>query len=296
MQRFLIFFTLLIIFILATVSCSKKTKTLDGYTSDENGFYYKLLAIGDGNNKPLKEQVVVLEAVMKTLTDSVFWDTEHDAGNGLFVPMYQNWGLNSCNPYLMNLTEGDSMAFLVRPDIFFRNYFDTIVPAFCAKDSLIKLNIKVTQIISKQEFMELKKMAQNGHNDDTELEELQTIDSYLLNKYTYVKPDNYGIYWLEKRSTNQAQVQSGDKIKIEYESTFIDGKPIESCKQQLEFIYGTPDQLIKGLNIVIGTLKKGETAKIILPSRLAFGELGSSNGTIKPYTPLVYTVKIIDIK
>jgi FKBP-type peptidyl-prolyl cis-trans isomerase len=65
---------------------------------------------------------------------------------------------------------------------------------------------------------------------------------------------------------------------------------------QLEFTYGTPDQLIKGLNIVIGTLKKGEFVKIIVPSRLAFGEKGSSNGSIQPYTPLVYNLKIIDIK
>ena len=43
-------------------------------------------------------------------------------------------------------------------------------------------------------------------------------------------------------------------------------------------------------------LKKGEKAKIILPSQLAFGDQGSSNGVIPPYTPLVYQIEIIDIK
>ena len=74
------------------------------------------------------------------------------------------------------------------------------------------------------------------------------------------------------------------------------GKPLDSTPQKIELIYGTPDQLIKGLNIVIGSLKKGEFSKIIVPSRLAFGELGSSNQLVQPYTPLVYNLTLIDIK
>jgi FKBP-type peptidyl-prolyl cis-trans isomerase FkpA len=289
-----LFFGYLIIGLL--ISCSKKPHTIDGYEYSEDGFYYKLQAIGDGNNKPLQEQVVIVEAVMKTLSDSVFWDTNHDAANGLYIPLYKKWGQFSCNPYFINVAEGDSVSFLIRPSIFFRNYFDTIIPNFCMHDSLIKLDVKVEQFISKSEYLELQKMATSGYNEDTELEELQYIDSYLLNKYTYVKPDCNGIYWIDKKTTNLQPAKYGNKIKIEFEGSFIDGKSIDAGKQQLEFIYGTPDQLIKGLNIVIGSLKKGETAKIILPSRLAFGEQGSSNGTIKPYTPVAYTITIIDIK
>ena len=48
------------------------------------------------------------------------------------------------------------------------------------------------------------------------------------------------------------------------------------------------------IHYVIKRLKKGQNAKIILPSRLAFGENGSSNGTIAPYTPLIYEIKIIE--
>jgi FKBP-type peptidyl-prolyl cis-trans isomerase len=91
-------------------------------------------------------------------------------------------------------------------------------------------------------------------------------------------------------------VSLGKRVKISYSGMFLDGKPIDDSEQIIEYVYGTPDQLIKGLNIVIGSLKKGETSKIIVPSRLAFGESGSSNGSIPPYTPLVYNLKIIDIK
>jgi FKBP-type peptidyl-prolyl cis-trans isomerase len=61
-------------------------------------------------------------------------------------------------------------------------------------------------------------------------------------------------------------------------------------------VYGTPDQVLKGINYVIPRLKVGQSAKIILPSRLAFGEKGSSNGTVPPFTPLLYEITLNDIK
>ncbi len=289
-------FWILVSFGLFLLGCSKN-ELVNGYTKDDNGFYYKLLSIGDGNESPLKENVVVFDAVMKTQTDSVFWDTKHDASNGLFVSLGAESLLGSCNPYYLKMVEGDSVSFLIKPSVLFREYFDTIVPDFCKKDSFIKLDVKLNQIISRAEYEALKKNAVGTDDEeDRELEELQIIDCYLLQNYKFVKADGNGIYTLSKTTTALEKVSAGKKVKIAYQGTFLDGKPIDKIEQTLEFIYGTPDQLINGLNIVIGSLKKGETTKIIVPSRLAFGELGSSNGSIPPYTPLVYTIKIIDIK
>jgi FKBP-type peptidyl-prolyl cis-trans isomerase len=50
------------------------------------------------------------------------------------------------------------------------------------------------------------------------------------------------------------------------------------------------------MQMAIRVMRKGEIAKFILPSRLAFGEQGSSDGTIPPFCPLVYEVEIIDVK
>lgn len=287
---------LLVLVLVFAVSCTRNNQ-LDGYTRDVNGYYYKLLAIGDGNENPLPESVVILDAVMKTQSDSVFWDTKHDASNGIFVSLSSNNMNGSCMNHFFKMVEGDSLSFLIKPSVLFREYFDTIVPEFCMKDSLVKLDIRLTQIISKAEYQSLKRTSTGqDEEEDTELQELQIIDCYLLQNYKFVKADGNGIYVLNKTSTNLEKVSAGKKVKIAYQGTFLDGKPIEKTEQILEFVYGTPDQLVNGLNIVIGSLKKGETTKIIVPSRLAFGELGSSNGSIPPYTPLVYNIKIIDIK
>jgi FKBP-type peptidyl-prolyl cis-trans isomerase len=289
-------YSLYIAILYIVASCQKHTSAIEGYTRSDDGFYFKLLALGDGNDHPVPDQVLVVDAVMRTQGDSVFWDTKHDAQNGLYIVLSKNELAHSCNPYFLTMVEGDSASFYINSKVFFRNYFDTLVPSFCAKDSLIKMDIKLNQIISKGEYSALKKMVEYQDAEDVELKELQKIDAYVSKKYPSADFDCDGIYMLEKEKTNNQPVIMGNRIKIEYEGFFIDGKPIDNTKQELEFTYGTPDQLIKGLNIVIGTLKKGEFVKIIVPSRLAFGEKGSSNGSIQPYTPLVYNLKIIDIK
>ena len=289
-------YSLCLAILFIAVSCQQHTSSIDGYTRNKDGFYFKLLALGDGNDHPFPDQVLVVDAVMRNQADSVFWDTKHDAQNGLYIILTKNELARSCNPYFLNMVEGDSASFLINPKVFFRNYFDTIVPTFCANDSLIKMDIKLNQIISKGEYNALKKMMEYRDSEDLELEELKEIDAYVSKKYPSADFDCDGIYMLQKEKTNGQLIALGKRIKIEYEGFFLDGKPIDNIKQELEFTYGTPDQLIKGLNIVIGTLKKGEFVKIIVPSRLAFGEKGSSNGSIQPYTPLVYNIKIIDIK
>ncbi|MES2761221.1 MAG: FKBP-type peptidyl-prolyl cis-trans isomerase [Bacteroidota bacterium] len=286
------------LFFLVLLFCfaCKKQQQIDGYTRNSTGFYYKLLAIGDGNENPKNNQVVVLDAVMKTQSDSVFWDTRHDAMNGLYVFINSQLLSGSCDHYFLKMVEGDSASFLIKPSVLFRNYFDTIIPDFCKNDSLVCLNVRLNQIISKPEYDALKHIALRHGVEDTELQELQMIDHYLQQNYRSAKADANGIYLLQKTSTNQEKVAYGKKVKVVYQGLFLDGNPADREEQTIEYIYGTPDQLIKGLNIVIGSLKKGETTKIIVPSRLAFGESGSSNGSVPPYTSLVYNIKIIDIK
>lgn len=278
------------------IACKQKNQLIDGYSIHANGFYFKLIAIGDGSENPTKDHVVVLDAVMRTQHDSVFWDTGHDSPDGLYVQLNNEELKGNCIAYFKNMVEGDSVSFMMPTSVFFKTFFDTIVPDFCKSDSLIKLDVKLSQIISVSEYQAMQQTAESVEREDVELLELQRIDSYLTNNYPNVVADANGIYVLEKTKTEGLPLKVGNRVKIEFQGFFIDGKPLDKSPQIMEFIYGTPDQLIQGLNIVIASLKKGETAKIILPSRLAFGENGNSNGSVPPYTPILYNLKITDIQ
>ena len=185
----------------------RRHEQIKGYTRDSHGFYYKLLSIGDGNDNPGKDNVLVFDAVMKTASDSVFWDTRHDATNGLYVDLDTDILPGSCHAHFLKMVEGDSVSFLIKPSVLFRSYFDTIVPEFCHKDSLIKLDVKLTQIISKAEYVAMLKNAKGEDvEEDTELEELQAIDCFLLENYKASKADANGIYVLERTHTNLEKV------------------------------------------------------------------------------------------
>ena len=94
-----------VVALLFCFSCSRNNQ-VNNYTRDSNGFYFKLLAIGDGNESPVTGNVLVFEAVMKTLADSVFWDTKHDATNGLFVDLNSELIPGSCNAYFLRMVDG----------------------------------------------------------------------------------------------------------------------------------------------------------------------------------------------
>jgi FKBP-type peptidyl-prolyl cis-trans isomerase len=276
-------------------SCNKKTH-YQGYTKSNEGYYYKLLSIGDEHDDAMNDNSIVLcEASMKKMNDSVFWDTKHDAVNGLVIDLSEEAISGSCNDYFFNMALGDSVSFLLKPSVLFQQYFNSQVPQFCSNDTLLKLNVKLIKVMNTKQYNEFKNTA-SVKIEDTELQELKLIHEYVTKNYKSVKVDANGMYTLSKTSTNLEPVAYGKRILIKYKATYLDGRIIDREPQELEFVVGTPDQVIKGLNIVIASLKKGETTKIIVPSRLAFGELGTSNGSIAPYTPLIYEVEIIDIK
>jgi len=57
-----------------------------------------------------------------------------------------------------------------------------------------------------------------------------------------------------------------NKVKIlllEYRGYFLNDSLIDDPLHPMQFIYGTPDQLVEGLNFVIKGMCKGETKKII---------------------------------
>lgn len=286
MNKFLwLCFTLLLILAACT------DKPANGYTTATDGYAYKLLTIGDGKESAASAEGVLCEAVLRSAHDSVFFNSRYHTPQGFYIRL-RDATRASGKHRIAILTEGDSLSLMVGKTCFFREYFDTLVPGFLKQDSMVKLDLKITRILQKTPAPGTTGSAV----PDRELQELKEIDDYLQQHYPQVKADSYGLYILEHTTTASETVVPGKRVRVAYSGFYLNGSPLDNGRQQLEFVFGTPDQLIKGLNIVIGHLKKGETTKIIVPSRLAFGETGSTNGSIPPYTPLLYNLTLIDIK
>lgn len=97
-------------------------------------------------------------------------------------------------------------------------------------------------------------------------------------------------------------VGSGDKARygqlvlLDYKVMLLTGDVIYSSEEHgfKKFMVGRGG-VETGLEEGILMLRKGDKAKFILPSHLAFGLLGDSE-KIPPRTPIVYLIEVVDIQ
>jgi FKBP-type peptidyl-prolyl cis-trans isomerase len=270
-------------------SCGNfQKKGRSGFTYRLPGYYYQLLAFSEMDFAYRAGDVAWVEASFKTQSDSVFWDSFNNLGDHFFLRIDSTVISDAFKKCISVSSPGDSGCILVRNKDFFEQYYrmDSI-PFFSELDSVVKVNFKVKQILTEEEFSLIRQ--------DLRKKEKEAIAAYFPSIADFeASQDALGFYWITKPELRKVEAGTGEKLTITYKGYFLNGRFLESSPAKFELLYGTPDQLVKGLNYVIGKIKVGAFAKIILPSGLAFGEEGSSNGTVPPYTPLLYEIQIIE--
>lgn len=289
-KTFRLSFYLLYLFLV--FSCNR-TETTNGYTQKDD-FYYKLLSIGDGKLKPDTSDYLLVSAACFTEKDSLFWDTKHDAPGGFYI--HRNFGPFAKHLYTMS--EGDSLHYLVPTVKFFKGFFGFPAAAFfCEKDSCVKLAVKIERIVSPDEYVHISDSL-HALELERKNEEYGQINHYVTQYFNNSINLAADAFMEITAATKGDTIGEGSRIKVLFKGSFLDGRAadISSASKPFEFTMGQEGQVIEGLRRAFCHLKEGEKAKIILPSRLAFGSTGSSDGSIAPYTPLLYEVEIIDVK
>ena len=280
---------ILFIFLLSISGCKRNNK--EHFSYNELGYYYKLISFNSNASTYQPNSVAWIDATFATQSDSIFWDSRNNFNDNFFVEIDSLSTTNFLKNYISKLTVSDSASLMIRTKDFYKQQFNSDKISFFSKnDSIVKVNLKVRRILSADEY--------NNRTVNLLKQETEQIEAYYKSPMEFeMARDSLGFYWIEKPPPSDLPVTVyKNTVNLSYTGTFLNGRIFERSPDNFEVSYGTPDQLIKGLNYVIKRLKKGQNAKIILPSRLAFGENGSTNGIIAPYTPLIYEIKIIDVK
>ena len=84
-------------------------------------------------------------------------------------------------------------------------------------------------------------------------------------------------------------------VKVHYEGTLIDGTIFDSSYQRGEPIEFPLNGVIKGWTEGLQLMSVGSKYKLYIPYQLGYGERGAG-GSIPPYSALIFTVELLDIK
>jgi len=278
---------IIIYFVLSLISCKKEKKTLT-YTPHPAGYFFRLFSFTETKPDIKQGMFVKLNITFRTQSDSVFWDSFNNFNDHFYVEADSISPNSKIQSHISGASVGDSLELLIPVGVFFSEIYNTnLIPFFSQKDTVVKVNFKIEQAVSEAAYM--------ASHDELRINEQKQIERFFGTRPEFEAAlDPSGFFWVQRPApTNTSIIKEGQEIQIIYTAKFLNGRFLDKTVKKFEFVYGTPDQVLKGLNYVIGRLKLGQTAKIILPSRLAFGENGSTNGTVPPFTPLLYEIKVL---
>ncbi|MGE0562651.1 MAG: FKBP-type peptidyl-prolyl cis-trans isomerase [Flavobacteriales bacterium] len=264
----------LIVF-LSLFACQQEKKEFK--VIDEN-FSYKLLGF-DETEKSFKKGNTVRAAIQLLSGENT---------------LYQQYEIIPFNPELSpffalikELNEGDSVYFKTNTDYFKNQHINL---NWEGKEKVLEGYLKI------YEFLTLDEIHQFKTKNDPEL-----LEQKVLNRFVRTIPNvssKNGVYLQTLQKGQGVSVELGKTLILKYQASFINGIEFDNTyyENYFEYTYGTPNQVIEGLDVALLGMKNKEKAKIIIPSQLAFGEDGSSTGIVPPFTSLVYDLEIIDIK
>jgi FKBP-type peptidyl-prolyl cis-trans isomerase len=106
-----------------------------------------------------------------------------------------------------------------------------------------------------------------------------------------------GLYFLQTKAGTGALAKKGDTVYVKYTGKFLDGYTFDSnvgTNDTLVFpLHNEPELMIPGFEEGVSYMNLGSKAKLIVPSKLAYGPYGFL--MIAGYTPLIYDMELVKL-
>jgi FKBP-type peptidyl-prolyl cis-trans isomerase FkpA len=127
------------------------------------------------------------------------------------------------------------------------------------------------------------------------------IDSLITKGYDIDTTVNGVFYAIVDEGEGGIMVQPGDSIGVIYMGFFPESGNIFDASEYhygvdgvWKYTYKSMD-LIPGFDEAVGLLWEGAEGLFLIPSSQAYGSQGSWDGSIPPYSPLVFDIKLVEI-
>lgn len=271
------FLTLLAFF----ASCDQNP--LGGHKQNPNGLEYEIIDDQEGTNASIGD-FITLHITYKTDKDSVLNSTYKMGGNPISTKLNTPSFKGSFEEGLTMLSAGDSAHFWMASDSIMKGQPDSLRPAFLKSGRKILYCVRMVKI-EKPESVEKN--------------QLDAIEAYGKKNNMKLEKTASGLrYQITNQGTDEKPVV-GDTVVVHYiGKTMYEGKEFDNSVQRnqpFRFPVGK-GMVIPGWDEAFQMFGKGTKATIVIPSKLAYGEMGAPGSPIGPNSPLVFEIELLDIK
>jgi len=284
--------------ILLAAAVTARVRAQDGFVRSPHGDLVKILT-NNGGAKIQLNDVVTLDIIQKTEKDSVLFST-YAVGSPANVPVRPPQNMADPMEVLPMLADKDSAYVKIPTDSLFKGH-DEQRPAFLPKGSYIISLIKIHRVLSQKE--------QTKMVDSMFAIENASTAKYITDHKLNVKTTPSGLKYMITQPSLKRKPLKGDTVLVNYTGYTLDGKVFDSSiaadaqkaglnqpgrkYEPISFDIGTQN-IIPAWNEGLLLLNEGAKAKLIIPSKLGYGENG--NGDIPPFATLIFDVELVKIK
>ncbi|MDA3911465.1 MAG: FKBP-type peptidyl-prolyl cis-trans isomerase [Bacteroidales bacterium] len=274
------------------ISCNQKSEN-DKFKTADSGLQYQLHESFPNNEKPGIDDVVVLDLIYETTDGNLLFDSHDSDRTYMRTIKGATHPGGSLEDGLNMMNIGDSASFKINAQDFFRfTLRQENLPENVSPNDYIIVHVRMKNMLKKEEYS--NQLDKNYHA--SEEMELELLENYLKITNVTVEPTESGLYYVPIQAGSGDKAKSDDKVSVHYTGSLISGKVFDSSigKSPIQFTLGK-GQVIPGWDEGIAMMKKGEKAKLIIPSKLAYGKRGKGEN-ILPYSTLVFDVELINIQ
>ena len=287
-----------------TISCGKSK--YPGFKETKNGLYYKFYIENKDAKKPGVGDILVAELTVRTADSTLFTNSGNPQKLFKLDTSYYKGDLNE-GLALMGI--GDSATFIIPADSLKKVMS---LPPFIKSGDVLYYDIKISGIVSKADAEKEKQAAmatQQKMIDDAKANEPKVMEKYLSDNKIKVKPTVSGLYFIDVKKGSGAKAEKGKKVKVNYIGRLADGTVFDTSIESeakksntynpkrpyepFEFTLGN-SEVIPGWDEGISLMKVGGKAKLVIPSKIGYGERGAGN-SIPPCSVLVFEVELVGV-
>jgi len=287
--------------LLVVAAFAVSAQAQNDYQHTTKGTLYKILTHNTGDKIKVND-IVTFNAIQKTDKDSILFSS-YKRGAPMQAQVQPEGDLMDVFPLL---AAKDSVMIKIPTDSLFKGREEQR-PPFLTKGSNMYFVLKVERVQSLEEAMAERTAMIAKYSAD----EKANLDKYIADHKLVLNTTPTGVKYKITKPSALRKPKIGDTVYVNYTGRLLNGKVFDSSiasvakeagldqpgrtYEPINFPLGT-DHIIQGWNDGMALLGTGGKATLYIPSTLGYGERGSGDDTIPPFSTLVFDVELVKIK